>query len=268
MMTKHIITIAAGISAGLLYGMPAMAAQTAMPPAGMPMAHDMSMDQMHMAMHPPELAVTAAGSVDYVPDIAKLSLGIRADSPSAATAVDTINKNTASVIAALRAQGVSPSAIKTLGYNLFYREPPNPIPAPGGAAPVALTSAPSPAAGTYQASEVLSVTVPVAIAGKALDAAISAGANESFGLSYQTSNADALYRQALAKAMTQARETADALAKAAHVSIVQMQSISNVSESGGVPGVALAAAMPRAQASVLPGSDTVTATVSVVYRIR
>ena len=266
-MNRHITTVAACVAAGLVLAMPATAAQNTTPMGtGMPMAHDMSMAQMHMAMHPPELAVTATGSVDYVPDIAKLSLGIRADSPSAATAVDTINRNTASVIAALRAQGVATSAIKTVGYNLFYREPPNPIPAPSGA--VGAVSAPSPPTGTYQASEMLSVTVPVAIAGKTLDAAIGAGANESFGLSYQTSNEDALYRQALAKAMTQARATADALAKAAHVSVVEIQSITNVSESGGGPGIALAAAMPRAQASVLPGSDTVTATVSVVYRIR
>lgn len=218
-----------------------------------------------------EIAVTATGSVDYVPDKARVTLGIRADSPSAATAVDTINRNSASVIAALKARGVSESSIKTIGYNLFYREPPNQPPGspPAGAmsASVATSSSPAaPVAGTYQASELLAVTVPVATAGKVLDAAIGAGANESFGLSYETSSYDTLYRQALAKAVKAARDTADALAKAAHVNISGIESISNSVE--GVSPVAMRAAAQMSGASVLPGTDSVTASVSVVYRIK
>jgi uncharacterized protein YggE len=214
------------------------------------------------------ISVTATGSVDYVPDKARVTLGIRADSPSAATAVDAINRNSASVIAALRARGVPDSAIKTIGYNLFYREPPNPppmIPSANGAA-VSLPTAAAATAGTYQASELLAVTVPVATAGKVLDAAIGAGANESFGLSYETSSYDTLYRQALAKAVKAARDTADALAKAAHVSISGIESISNSVEGGGP--VAVRAAAQLSAASVLPGTDSVTASVLVVYRIK
>jgi uncharacterized protein YggE len=212
------------------------------------------------------LSVTATGSVDYVPDKARVTLGIRADSPSAATAVDTINKNAAAVIAALRARGVPDSAIKTIGYNLFYREPPNSPPPVNSQGAVSAQPVVASGAGTYQASELLAVTVPVATAGKVLDAAIGAGANESFGLSYETNSYDTLYRQALAKAVKAARDTADALAKAAHVSIVGIDSISNSSEGPGPVSKTLA--MPMSQASVLPGTDSVTASVLVVYRIK
>ncbi|MBV8264119.1 MAG: SIMPL domain-containing protein [Candidatus Eremiobacteraeota bacterium] len=215
---------------------------------------------------PSQISVTATGSVDYVPDKARVTLGIRADSPSAATAVDTINKNAAAVIAALKARGVPDNAIKTIGYNLFYREPPNPVPGVNAPAPVSVQSAAVSAAGTYQASELLAVTVPVATAGKVLDAAISAGANESFGLAYETSSYDTLYRQALAKAVSAARATADALAKAAHVSIIGIDSMSNSTEGPGPAGKMLA--MPVSQASVLPGTDSVSASVLVVYRIK
>ena len=222
----------------------------------------MMMPPDHM---PSQITVTATGSVDYVPDKARVTLGIRSDSASAATAVDTINKNAAAVIAALKARGVSDGEIKTVGYNLFYREPANPQPVSGPAA-ATIQSTAAVNAGTYQASELLAVTVPVGIAGKVLDAAIGAGANESFGLSYETSSYDALYRQALAKAVKAARDSADALAKAAHVSIAGIMSMSNSTEGPGP--VAMRAAVPMAGASVLPGTDAVTAAVSVVYRIK
>ena len=85
-------------------------------------------------------------------------------------------------------------------------------------------------------------------------------------MSYETNSYDTLYRQALAKAVKAARDTADALAKAAHVSIVGIDSISNSSEGPGPVSKTLA--MPMSQASVLPGTDSVTASVLVVYRIK
>ncbi len=210
---------------------------------------------------PSQISVAASGTADYVPDTARVMLGIRAESASAASAIDTINKNSAQVIAAIKGLGINESAVKTVGYNLQYRERP-----PTGVAPVSATAQATP--GNYEASEMLQVNTPVALAGKVLDAAISAGANESFGLSYQTSNYDALYRQALAKAMKSARDSADALAKAAHVSIVQIQSISNSSETQ-LPGIAtMRAPMAMNSASVMPGTDAVTATVYVVYSIK
>jgi uncharacterized protein len=216
---------------------------------------------MHMAMHAPQqLSVTASGTVEYTPDTARLMLGIRSESPSAATAVDTINKNAAGVIAAIEGLGISQSQIKTIGYNLQYRERPNQV----QTALVAATSAAT--QGSYEASEILAVTAPIGLAGKVLDAAIGAGANESFGLTYQTTKYDDLYREALAKAVTSARATADALARAAHVSIVDILSISNTSETSGQMFRAMAS--PMASASVLPGTDEVSATVYVVYRIK
>ena len=88
-------------------------------------------------------------------------------------------------------------------------------------------------AGSYVASEMLQVTTPVRSAGAVLDAAITAGANTSYGLTYQSSNADALYRTALAKAVQSARSTAEAIASAAHLTIVRVASISNTQEQMG-----------------------------------
>ena len=254
-MSKSLTTLG-GISAGLLlltsgaFAQPTMPMPTRMPP------------MMHMTQ---EISVVATGVAEYVPDVARITIGIRADSPSAASAIDTINKNSATVIAAVQAAGVKASAIKTVGYNLQYRERPTPGQPPVINPPAVAALAP----GTYEASEMLQINAPVALAGKVLDAAIGAGANESFGLSYQTTNFDGLYRSALAKAMVSARATADAMAKAAHVTIVEIQSISNCNcaEQLGMaklPG----AQMAMNAASVMPGTDAVTAMVYVVYRIR
>jgi uncharacterized protein len=254
MRSLAIVGIVCAMSA---YPMRAAAESTApMPPMPMPGMHAISMRM------PQQISVAATGTAEYVPDTARITLGIRAESASAATAIDTINKNGAQVIAAVKGLGISESAVKTIGYNLQYRERP-PI-----AAPQPVGSATAAAPGNYEASEMLQVSAPVAVAGKVLDAAIAAGANESFGLSYQTSNYDALYRQALAKAMKSARDSADALAKAAHVTIVQIQSISNSSEPqlSGISMMRAPAAMTSA--SVMPGTDAVTATVYVVYSIK
>lgn len=256
-MTRSLAIIGLICTASALYPMRVAAESTTpMPPMPMPPMHGMA---MHM---PPQISVAASGTAEYVPDTARITLGIRAESASAATAIDTINKNTAQVIAAVKGLGINESAVKTIGYNLQYRERPSigqpqPAIAPaGGGTP-----------GNYEASEMLQVSTPVAVAGKVLDAAISAGANESFGLSYQTSNYDSLYRAALARAMKSARDSADALAKAAHVTIVQIQSISNSSEQQ--PSFAtMRAPMAMNSASVMPGTDAVTATVYVVYAIK
>jgi uncharacterized protein YggE len=172
-------TILAGISmAFLAFGSAAFAQSTMPMPMHMP-------PMMHM---PQEISVVASGAAEYVPDVARVSLGMRADSPSAATAIDTINKNTAQVIAAVRALGIPASSIKTVGYNLQYRER-QPQVAPMPMNPSMPTNLPTGAApGTYEASEMLQVSSPVALAGKVLDAALGAGANESFGLSYQKTN--------------------------------------------------------------------------------
>lgn len=209
---------------------------------------------------PPSISVSATGSVDYVPDIARMQIGIRAQAASAAAASAQVNQTAAQVIAAIEKQGINQRSIQTSGYNLEYREPQTSQPQAG------VMMATAAAAGSYVASEVLQVTTPVNSAGPVLDAAINAGANTSYGLTYQSSNADALYRTALAKAVDSARSTAQAIASAAHLTIVSVISIGNTQEQSG-PGP-MAMRMMAAPAQVLPGTDTISATVYAVYAVR
>ncbi|MBC5805078.1 MAG: hypothetical protein DLM53_01420 [Candidatus Eremiobacter antarcticus] len=228
----------------------------------------------------PTITVSATGSVDYVPDTSRLSVGIRTEAATAQAAAAALNQQAQQVIAALRKAGISDRSMKTSGYNLEYREPPPP-PSPVSPVPLRSEESVSPAsageasvarrpvaAGRYVASEVLQVTVPVRSAGMVLDTAIGAGANESFGLSYQSSNADGLYRAALGRAVESARASAQAIAASAHVSIAGIQSISTVGEGSPVALADSFGAKRMAQAAVLPGTDSMTATVYIVFRIR
>jgi uncharacterized protein len=211
---------------------------------------------------PPTITVSATGSVDYVPDIARMQLGIRAQAPSASAAANMVNTTANQVVVAIERQGINQRSIQTSGYNLEYREPQSGEPQAGAVMTTAAATA-----GYYIASEILQVTTSVASAGPVLDAAISAGANTSYGLSYQSSNADSLYRTALGRAVQSARTTADAIAAAAHVRIVSILSLSNTQEQGmGLQPTARL--MAAAAAPILPGTDTVTATIYAVYAVK
>ena len=76
-----------------------------------------------------------------------------------------------------------------------------------------------------------------------IDAAAEAGANQISGPGLSSSNAEALYRQALAKAVAEARARAEALAKAAGRSL---GAITAIVEGGAAPADS---ALPRSGAA-------------------
>ena len=102
-----------------------------------------------------------------------------------------------------------------------------------------------------------------------IDAAAEAGANQINGPGLSSSNAEALYRQALAKAVAEARLNAEALAKAAGRSL---GSITTIVEGGRHPARAALPRGGRRQADsstpIVPGQQETSATVSVTFSLR
>ncbi len=217
-----------------------------------------------MMTRPPSITVNASGNVEYVPDIARMQLGVRNEAPTATAAAEGVNTTAAQVIAAIERLGIPARSIQTSGYNLEYREPP--APQPGQPQPMAAQARMAPA-GSYVASETLQVTTAVADAGRVLDAAIAAGANVSYGLSYQSSRADSLYLEALGKAVAAARRVAQTIAGAAGLHVVRIETISTVAPSAEVSPGPMMARMVSA-APILPGTDTISATVFVTFLVR
>ncbi len=219
---------------------------------------------------PPLLSVTGSGSVTYAPDIARLSLGVRAESASAAAAAKSVNVRAQAVISGLRKLGIADSDITTSNYTIEYQEPQDggsPLPAQVQSQSMSVAPRPAPSRGVYVATEEIDVRTSVAKAGEVLDAAVAAGSNQTYGISFDTSQRVTLYREALARAVADARAQAEILAKAAGMSIAGIQSIS----AGGTSpqplrGVAMMAA--ASNAPVMGGTGSVDANVDIVYRLR
>ena len=85
----------------------------------------------------------------------------------------------------------------------------------------------------YAASNSVSATSDVDDAAALIDAAAEAGANQISGPGLSSSNAEALYRQALGKAVAEARARAEVLAKAAGRSLGEITDI--VEASAAMP---------------------------------
>nr|MBA3400724.1 SIMPL domain-containing protein [Actinomycetota bacterium] len=81
-----------------------------------------------------------------------------------------------------------------------------------------------------------------------------------------SSNAEALYRQALGKAVAEARARAEVLAKAAGRSLGE---ITNISESTATPyPYAERAALDSASTPIVPGEQETSASISVTFALR
>jgi uncharacterized protein YggE len=219
---------------------------------------------------PPCISISASGSVKYAPDIARVTFGVRAQSPTASEAAAQVNTRAQAVVKQLRGMGIADADMKTSGYSLDY-QPPDNTGEVSNAGPMAGELHRPISVGFYVASESIDVTVSVSKAGEALDGAVRAGANQTYGLSYDTSQRDRLYRQALAAALSTARSQAVALAAAAGVQVGSVISISTGGGGGPMPSPMQGRMMAMVAAPtppVLGGTDTIEAMVNVVYAIK
>jgi uncharacterized protein YggE len=194
------------------------------------------------------ITVTGNGTVDTVPDRAAFSFGVHTESATAAAALGSNNALMEKVIAALRHAGIAKDDIQTQQVSL------SPQTSPDGRR---ITG--------YAADNTVSVTVKdLGSAGAVVDAAVAAGANQVSGPSLTSSDESALYLEALKKAMDEAKAKAKAIADGGGVSLGD---VTNVVE-GGAPQVFPTASADAKATPIQPGTEHVTATVTVTYAIR
>ncbi len=120
----------------------------------------------------------------------------------------------------------------------------------------------------YAASNSVSAVSDVGDAPALIDAAAEAGANQISGPGLSSSNAEALYRQALVKAVDEARLRAEVLAKAAGRSL---GAITAIIEGGAVapePLYRTSAQAADSSTPIVPGQQETSATVSVTFSLR
>jgi uncharacterized protein YggE len=120
----------------------------------------------------------------------------------------------------------------------------------------------------FVADNSVSAKTKIAAAGALIDAAVGAGANTVNGPTLSVSDRDARYRDALGKAVADARLKAEALAKAGGFGVGP---VSSVTEQGGSPPPQVFQAVGAAakdSTPVEPGTQDIAADVTVTFRIR
>jgi uncharacterized protein YggE len=198
---------------------------------------------------PPDTVATIGhGVVTLVPDEATVSAGARTQAASASEALALNAKLMNAVVAALKAAGGDD--LQTQQVSLFPQ-----------------TDEQGTVTG-YTADDSVSAKTSIAGAGALVDAAVKAGANTVSGPSLSVSDRDARYRDALARAVEDARRKAQALAQAGGFGVGPVSSVvESPSESGPIAFSAVAG-KSDASTPVEPGTQDVTADVTVTFRIR
>jgi uncharacterized protein YggE len=149
------------------------------------------------------ISVSGMGKVSVKPDIAVSSIGIEVTGSSLADATSQANTQMSAVIAKIKSMGVADKDIQTTNYNV------QPI-----------TDQPKPGSGTgkitgYRINNQVNVTVrKIDDLGKILDAAVGAGANSIYGVSFSVDDPTPYQQQARAAAVKDAQDKASQLAKA------------------------------------------------------
>jgi uncharacterized protein YggE len=207
-----------------------------------------------LAADPHTISMTGHGEVKAVPDQAQVSAGV---TTSATTAAQALAANTArmkSVFAALEKLGIADKNIQTANFSV------SPQYATGNNESPRLTG--------YQVNNEVSVQLEdVGKLGAALDALVTAGANQMNGISFSIRNPAPMLEKARAEAIADARARAETYAKAAGVSLGPILSISEGGSEAPRPMYRVMAMAAGRSVPVAAGEQSVTADAAVVWEI-
>lgn len=206
---------------------------------------------------PPNLTVTAEGSVAAAPDIAVITLAVVAEAKTAQAALASNAKDMTAVIAEVKAAGVADRDVATSGLSVdpVYSDPEK---SPDG----------RPRIVGYQVTNQITVRVrELAVSGGLLDAVIKAGANRVLGIGFEIEGVDALKDKALEAAVREARRKATLIAEAAGATLGPIRSLST--SEGGMPfyrmDMARAAPPAAPKTPIMGGEQTVSVSATIVY---
>jgi hypothetical protein len=195
------------------------------------------------------ITVSGIGTVKSVPDEAQMSFGVETRGPTAKAAVAANADAMRRVVNALRQAGGREIATEWVSVYAISRSD------TGGVT-------------EYSASNSVSVTSDTGDAAGLIDAATGAGANQVSGPGLTSSNSEELYRQALGKAVDEARLRAQVLAKAAGRQLGEITSIVEGGADAPEPYYADRAEMDATSTPIVPGTQETSATISVTFTLR
>ncbi len=209
----------------------------------------------------PTVSVSGHGEVNVPPDTASVNIGVDIIAQTLDEAQDQATAQATAVIEALEAAGIASEDIQTEYYSVNilrdYSE---------NADPTLITG--------FEIINQLRVTVrDTDQLGELLDAAVSAGANSIYGVTFYVEDQTAATSEARVEAVANAREKAEELASAAGMTLGPVAAISEGAPPmlGPVYGMGRGGAemaMDAAAVPVEPGSTTVAVDVTMTFELR
>ncbi len=209
---------------------------------------------------PRVLTVSGHGEASRAPDQSQLSAGVTTQGKTAAAALGANADRMNAVFAALKRAGVADKDMQTSNFSVSPQYAPY---VQGSAGPQKIVG--------YEVSNQVTVTLhDVTKTGAALDALVAAGANQVNSVSFGIENPRALLTNARTDAVADATMRAETYARAAHVSLGNIVSITDT-DMGVAPPPMPMMRMQMAKADSTPiaeGEQTVSANVTIVWEIR
>jgi len=202
------------------------------------------------------LSVNGTGIVSLTPDMATITIGVSTNNINAQTAVAQNNSQVEKIMDMMAKMGVAEKDIKTTNFNVYPR---NKYDDEGN-----ITSV------TYMVSNSVRVNImDLDLFGEILNEAVKAGANSINGISFDVSDRETAYQQALTVAMENARERAEILAEAAGAELGDVHTVSTFIGGGGEVYPVERAVMMADESSVpiAAGGMDIQVQVSVVFEI-
>ena len=205
------------------------------------------------------ITVVGEGEVTAEPDQATITLGVQLFDESARSAASELRSRMESVIDAIRTLGIPERRIQTTNYSIFFeRDYQTPLSGAQEGRP----------AGIYRVENTVRVVIDdVSAAAGVVEAAIEAGANQMYGISFSLADPGTLDAQARELAMADARQRARTLAAAEGLDVGRAVEISEVVGGGAGPQLSGAVMGRGAGGPVEPGSTRYTARVQVTYEL-
>jgi uncharacterized protein YggE len=212
---------------------------------------------------PPDMvSVTGTGRVTLTPDRFSFNATVQTMAPTVEEAVNENNARVGGVIAALKNAGAKPEEIQTSNFSIFPQQ--DYSQQQQGKLPRLIG---------YQVSNSITVTRrQISDAGRLLQAAISAGVNQTSGLSFSVSDPARGRDEGLRAAFADARAKASLLAQAAGRTLGPAMAITEGGSSAPpTPRPMMSRGVMAAQVSEPPvesGTEELSFTVSVVFAMR
>jgi len=201
--------------------------------------------------------VSGFGKVRIEPDIARVNIGVRSQSPEVTEAFTENSDIAESIIQTLIEMGIEQEDIQTRNFNIYQQQEPR-------------RDEEEEPTTTYVVENTVAVTVrDLDSLGEVLSTMVSEGANTIHGVTFDIEDRETAIEEARQLAIEDAKSQAEAIAETAGVNLGDIRTI-NISRDGGpVPRVEYAeeAAMGGGQVPISSGTMTIQVTANLSYDI-